>query len=254
MSRRRRTRTWRPRSTRAGARTATEAFLRSKPPAVPSQRCPARRQAALALGRPLGAAPPAGMSGNPACAESDDEPEYVSGLMMKDGSADVAGCGQEETRRGSRAEAQKGRPIKKARKAAQLEQQKTEERQSAEPRAAALAAARHERQEEQRRRSGAGTAAASFGTTSSVPRSRDASARRHAAAAPSTRPSETRASREPRACDHPRHPELRRVASTPCDPQAMEVDEATQATENVQRHVNALTGAHLEPSSTLLKC
>ena len=91
-----------------------------------------------------------------------------------------------------------------------------------------------------------------------------ASARRHATVTPSTRPSESvRVSRESlgtaerlgaartRACDHPRHPELeaRRVdAPGPhCNAQAMEVDEATQATEeNVQRHVNALTGAHLE--------
>ena len=59
------------------------AFLRSKPPKrstlpkVPGEKA----EAALALGRPLGAAPPADMSGNPACAESDDEPEYVLGAI-----------------------------------------------------------------------------------------------------------------------------------------------------------------------------
>ena len=58
---------------------------------------------------------------------------------------DVAGCGREETRRGSaRAEAQKGRSHKKgAGKAAQLEQQKAEEerrkREEAEKRAALAA-------------------------------------------------------------------------------------------------------------------
>ena len=70
------------------------AFLRSKPPKrstlpkVPGEKA----EAALALGRPLGAAPPADMSGNPACAESDDEPEYVLGAIPASRNAAFTPC------------------------------------------------------------------------------------------------------------------------------------------------------------------
>ena len=123
------------------------AFLRSKPPKrstlpkVPGEKA----EAALALGRPLGAAPPADMSGNPACAESDDEPEYVLGAdderWLRETLPDAV---RKKLGAGARAEAQKGRSHKKgAGKAAQLEQQKAEEerrkREEAEKRAALAA-------------------------------------------------------------------------------------------------------------------
>ena len=123
------------------------AFLRSKPPKrstlpkVPGEKA----EAALALGRPLGAAPPADMSGNPACAESDDEPEYVLGAdderWLRETLPDAV---RKKLGAGARAEAQKGRSHKKgAGKAAQMEQQKAEEerrkREEAEKRAALAA-------------------------------------------------------------------------------------------------------------------
>ena len=85
------------------------------------------------------------MSGNPACAESDDEPEYVLGAdderWLRETLPDAV---RKKLGAGARAEAQKGRSHKKgAGKAAQLEQQKAEDerrkREEAEKRAALAA-------------------------------------------------------------------------------------------------------------------
>ena len=103
--------------------------------------------------------PHADMSGNPACAESDDEPEYVLGAdderWLRETLPDAV---RKKLGAGARAEAQKGRSHKKgAGKAAQLEQQKAEEerrkREEAEKRAA-LAAQPATRGKKQRRRFG----------------------------------------------------------------------------------------------------
>ena len=156
------------------------AFLRSKPPKrstlpkVPGEKA----EAALALGRPLGAAPPADMSGNPACAESDDEPEYVLGAdderWLRETLPDAV---RKKLGAGARAEAQKGRSHKKgAGKAAQLEQQKAEEerrkREEAEKRAALAAQPATRGKKSKEEDLVQVRVAASFGTTSSVPRSR----------------------------------------------------------------------------------
>jgi hypothetical protein len=156
------------------------AFLRSKPPKrstlpkVPGEKA----EAALALGRPLGAAPPADMSGNPACAESDDEPEYVLGAdderWLRETLPDAV---RKKLGAGARAEAQKGRSHKKgAGKAAQLEQQKAEEerrkREEAEKRAALAAQPATRGKKSKEEDLVQVRVAASVGTTLSVPRPR----------------------------------------------------------------------------------
>ena len=118
------------------------------------------------------------MAGNPACAESDDEPEYVLGAdderWLRETLPDAV---RKKLGAGARAEAQKGRSHKKgAGKAAQLEQQKAEEerrkREEAEKRAALAAQPATRGKKSKEEDLVQVRVAASVGTTLSVPRSR----------------------------------------------------------------------------------
>ena len=212
----------------------------------------------------MGAAPPADMSGNPACAESDDEPEYVLGAdderWLRETLPDAV---RKKLGAGARAEAQKGRSHKKgAGKAAQLEQQKAEE----EPEAGGAekrAEAGDARQEVQG--GGPGAECGASGPSShwrAIGVTRRQRWRVAAMACHRLRQiwlyttlrhqsDDVALTRGPNRLEL-EHATTHFILRWRRDPtaddtvsitQAMEVDEATQATEeNVQRHVNALTG------------